>query len=510
MVEQPPRTDIELADSPETVLACEELRSQKRLDKALIHGVAWTAGVKWICQIFSWVMTLVVARLLQPSDYGLIGMASLYLFFVQLFSEFGLGTSVITMQDLSDDQISQLNSISLLMGLAGFSVSAALAIPVAMFFRTPQLRLVIIVMSMAFLSSAFSIVPNALLRKELRFKILAIIEGLQGMAQAISTLILAFLGFGYWALVLGNLSFSFAATVLTLVWKRQRFAWPHFSLIRSALIYSRHIVVGQLSWWIYDNSDFIIAGRVLGEAPLGNYSMAWTLAHAPLEKLTTMVNRVTPSIFAAVQTDHAALRRYLRNISGALSLAIFPAVLGMTLVADDFVRVALGQKWVGVVLPLELLTLYALFRSNVILLVPLLNVVGEERFSMWNSVLMLAVLVPSFYIGSHWGTGGIASAWLLVYPLVTLPFFWRLFRKIKMPVGEYLGALWPAISGCTLMAIAVELFKHLRDPRWPPYLDLLVEILIGAIAYVLALVLMHRDRLRTFLGLIKNLRGQAT
>jgi PST family polysaccharide transporter len=332
---------------------------------------------------------------------------------------------------------------------------------------------------------------------------------MQGLAQAILTLTLAFLGFSYWALVLGNLSFGFSLTILTLLWKRQGFAWPRFSMIKRPLIYSRHIVVGQLSWWIYDNSDFTIAGRVLGAAPLGAYTMAWTLAHAPLEKLTNMVNRVTPSIFAAVQTDHAALRRYLRNISGALSLVIFPAVFGMTLIANDFVRIALGQKWIGVVLPLELLTVYVLFRSNVILLVPLLNIIGEERFSMWNSILMIVVLAPSFYIGSHWGTGGIASVWLFVYPLVSLPFFWRLFRKITMPVGEYMGALWPAISGCILMAIAVELFKRSRNPEWPLYLDLSLEILIGAVVYVLALVLMQRKRLREFLGLLKNFREQA-
>lgn len=507
---QPGEAEIEPTDPREVILAREESSSQKRLDKALVGGVTWTAGVKWICQVFTWATTLVVARLLKPSDYGLIGMAAIYLFFVQLFSEFGLGTAVITMQDLSDDQLSQLNSVSLLTGLAGFAASCALAIPIAKFFRAPQLRLVIVVMSTAFLISAFSIVPNALLRKEMRFKILAIIEGMQGLAQAILTLIFAFLGFGYWALVFGNLSFSVSVTILTLLWKRQRFAWPRLSMIRSVLIYSRHIVGGQLSVGIHDFSDFIIAGRVLGEGPLGNYSMAWTLAHAPLEKLTNLVNRITPSIFAAVQTDYVALRRYLRNISGALSLAIFPAVLGMTLVANDFVHVALGQKWIGVVLPLELLTIHALFRSNVILLTPLLNVVGEERFNMWNSILMLVVLIPSFYIGSHWGTGGIAAMWVFVYPLLALPFFWRLFRKIKMPVGEYMGALWPAISGCILMAIAVELFKRSRNPTWPLDLDLALEILIGGIVYALALFLMHRKRLGAFLGLIKNLRGQAT
>lgn len=507
MVEQYLETKIEPTDTPEAVLARDRASGQKRLDKALVGGVAWTASVKWISQVSTWAITLVVARLLLPSDYGLIGMASIYLFFVQLFSEFGLGTAVVTLQDLSDQQLSQLNSVSLLTGFAGFGLSAALAIPIAMFFRTPQLRLVIVVMSMAFLVSAFSVVPNALLRKEMRFKILAIIEGLQGVVQAVSTLVLAYLGFGFWALVLGNLSFSFSVTILTLLWKRQGFAWPRLSMIRNALIYSRHIVVGRLSWAFYDNADFIIAGRVLGQAPLGNYSMAWTLAHAPLEKLTNLVNRVTPSIFAAVQTDHAALRRYLRNISGALSLAVFPSVFGMTLVSNDFVQVSLGQKWIGVELPLELLTLHALFRSNVILLTPLLNVVGEERFGMWNNILTLAVLIPSFYIGSHWGTGGIAGMWVFVYPLLALPLFWRLFRKIEMPVGEYLGALWPAISGCILMAIAIEFFRLVRNPGWPLYLDLALEILIGAVVYMLALVLMHRERLRAFLGLIKNLRG---
>ena len=499
-----PPTSLDVAGSPR------QTSDQKKLDNALVSGVAWTAGVKWISQILTWGLTLLVARLLQPSDYGLLGMATIYLYFVQQFSEFAMGTAIVTRQDLTDDQLSQLNSVSLLTGLAGFAISAALAVPLSRFYHTPQLRLVIIVMSTAFLISAFSIVPNALLRKEMRFKLLAIIEGLQGFAQAVSTLVLAFLGFRYWALVLGNLSFTVAATILTLTWRRQRFAWPRWSRIRSVLVYSWHIIVARLSFTLYDTADFIVAGRVLGQGPLGNYNMAWTFAHAPLEKLSNMVNRVTPSIFAAAQTDYVALRRYFRNITGTLSLAVFPALLGIALVANDFVHAALGQKWIGVVLPLELLTLHALLRSNVILLTPVLNVIGEERFIMWNTFLMLAVLVPSFYIGSHWGTGGIAGVWVFVYPLLALPLFWRLFRKINMPVGEYIGALWPSISGCILMAAAVELFKHFRNPRWPVYLDLALEVLIGAGVYALALILMHRKRLNAFVGLIKTLRGNAT
>ena len=506
---EPESTEVGPTGSPEILPTSEGVINHKTLDKALVHGIACTAAVKWLSQILTWGMTLVVARLLQPSDYGLIGMAAIYLTLVQLFSEFGLGTAVITIQDLGEDQVSQLNTVSLLSALAGFTFSAALAIPIGRFFRAPQLPLVVIVMSVAFLISAFSIVPNAILRKEMRFKTLAIIEGLQGVVQATSTLILAALGFGYWALALGNLSFSFTATILTLFWKRQRFSWPHLPMIRNALIFGWHIFVGRLGWSLYSDSDFIIAGRVLGEAPLGTYTLAWTLVNSPLEKLTTMVTRVTPSVFAAIQTDHAALRRYLRNITGALSLVIFPIVLGMALVAHDFVRLALGQKWMAVVLPLELLAFHALFRSNVILLTPLLNAIGEERFTMWNSILTFAVLLPSFYIGSRWGTAGIASIWVSVYPLVALPLFWRLFRRIKMPVREYIYALWPAVNGCILMAIGVEIFKCFRSPRWPVYLDLVLEVLLGVSVYVLILASIHREHMRLFIQSIMRLRGRA-
>lgn len=501
-------------DEGDAIAAPDELSAialgvkRKNLDNALVSGVAWIAVVKWISQILTWGTTLIVARLLQPSDYGLIGMAAIFLGLVQLVSQFGLGTAVITMHDLDDDQVSQLNTVSLLLGIVGFVLSAAVAIPIGKFFRASKLPLVIIVMSIAFVISAFSLVPNALLQKEMRFKVLAIIQGFQGLAQAISTLILAYLGFGYWALICGNLTLSFVATILTLIWKRQRFAWPQLLKIRRVLVYSWHIFAARLSWFIYSTGDFITAGRVLGEAPLGNYNLAWTLAYAPLEKITTLVNQVTPSIFAAVKTDYAALRRYLRNITGALSLVVFPSVFGITLVANEFVHVALGQKWVGVVLPLEFLTIHALFQSNAVLLTPLLNVIGEERFGMWNSMIVMAILLPSFYIGSRWGAGGIASVWVFVYPIAIFPLFWRLFRKIKMSVREYMRALWPALNGCIFMAVAVETFKLARPPEWPLYLDLALEVFIGAGVYVLCLLLMHRNRLRALVGLIKNLQGQ--
>ena len=186
---------------------------------------------------------MVVARLLLPSDYGLVGMAAIYINLFTLFSEFGIGTAVVTLQDLSEHQVAQLNTVSVLTGLLGFLISAAAAVPLGKFFRAPNLPLVVVVLSCGFVVSGVRTVPYSLLQKELRFKLLAIIEGMQGVVQAAVTLVLAFLGFGYWALVLGILSFSVTPTCLYC------FGGSKASLFRDGRRFTGRFTTAVTFWW---------------------------------------------------------------------------------------------------------------------------------------------------------------------------------------------------------------------------------------------------------------------
>jgi len=110
-------------------------RDARDLDRSLLHGVVWTSGAKWASQLLAWVSTIIVARLLSPEDYGLVGMASIYLGLITLLSEFGLGAAVVTLRDLREEQVAQLNALSLLFGVAGLLVSGVVAIPMGRFFR---------------------------------------------------------------------------------------------------------------------------------------------------------------------------------------------------------------------------------------------------------------------------------------------------------------------------------------------------------------------------------------
>ena len=482
--------------------AAPEAGDASKHDRSLVTGIAWTAVTKWMVQALSWASTLIVARLLSPDDFGLVAIAMVYLGFVQLVSEFGLTAAVITDRDLKSHQIAQFNSMSVLLGVAGLCVSLVVATPLADFFSAQEVRVIIFVASASFVVAGLQMVPNALLQKELRFKLLALIDVAKAVAQIICTLVLALLGFQYWALVLGNLLGIVVGTVLTLMNRSHSFAWPRPRQIHSALAFSWHVFVSRLSWYLVSNADFFVVGRVLGKTALGFYSLGWTLATIPVEKITAVVSRVTYPIFASIQTDRAALCRYLLTLTELLSLVIFPVAFGMALVAQDFVILLLGQKWEGAVAPLVILAVSTAVRGIDPLLPQIMFVIGGARLGMIVGMVSVALLPASFYLASRWGLVGIAMVWIVVYPLLLLPIYYYVFSRLKLSTRRYLGALRPALSASLAMILAVLLLGVLTEAS-SAWLRLVLQVICGAIVYILYCFLFHRDRIRVLYDFVR-------
>lgn len=477
------------------------------MDKHLVGGIAWTAAAKWSSQILTWLCLLIVARLLVPSDYGIVGLAGIYLGLVSIFSEFGFGAAVITLRNLTADEIAQIHTFSVISGGVGFLISCVLAAPIGWFFHVPELPAVIVVMSTNFLITGFKTVPSSLLQREFQFKRLSLIDTTAAVMQSGCVLLLAWLGARYWALVSGAILASIVATTLNLASHPQVFAVPRVKSIAHALRFSWQVLVARLSWNLYSDSDFLVAGRVLGAAPLGAYSFAWNLANLPVEKITGLVGQVTPVFFAENQSDLVGLRRYLRNITEVLALVTFPATIGLGLVAQEFVPLVLGARWSAMVAPLEVLAFYASIRSVSALVGPLLMALRETRFLMWTNLAAVVIMPIAFYVGSKWGPAGIAWGWIVAYPFVAIPLYIRAFRKIGMPIGAYLGAIRPALDGGVAMILVLGAVKWSMPAVWPLYLRFAIEVIAGAAAYTLALSMLHRARLRNFVGLYRRIRG---
>ena len=476
------------------------------LDQALARGVAWTGAVKWFAQILSWGSTLLVARILAPADFGLVGMATIYLGLATVVAEAGLGSAVIHLRWLDDDQIAQLNTVSVLVGVLAFGVSLLVAEPIAAFFEEPGLTAVIMVMSGIYLINGLKPIPLGLLEKNLRYKWLGVVDASKAIIGSSTTLIMAWLGFGYWSLVGGFVSGQATSTLTAILLSRHRFAFPRRRSIGGALRFSTDVVGSRMSWFIYSKSDFLIAGKMLGTIPLGLYSLAWTLAQAPMDKVVAIITRVTPGVFARVQSEPAELRRYLALVGGAIPTVLVPLAWGAALVAPTFVPLLLGDQWTGMIVPFQILCLYMSFRSLSPLFSQLLVTVGDTRFNLRISIVSLGVLPPAFYVGSFWGPMGIATAWLCVHPFIQ---FWAVRRALghaQMSFAQLLKALAPGPVSGVVMAAAVLGSSLVWRPDGD-VLRLLWQIAIGATVYIASLGLLFPRHLRRLIDAGRMLRG---
>ena len=476
----------------------------RHVDGLLLRGIAWTGGAKWVVQLLSWVSLVVLARLLTPSDFGLVGLAGLYLGFIGMVTEAGLGTAILSLPDLDRSKIAQLNSVALIFGLLGTVATAAGSIPFGHFFRSPELPLVMVALSITFLLSALRTVPTALLQKELRFRDLGLIESVQGLIAMVASVGLAFAGLGYWSLVWSNVGATAIGTVILFLVRPHGFAVPRAGPLRGALGFSGRVLVSRMSWYVYSNADFAVAGRMLGTATLGLYKQAWEIASVPVDKISALVTRVTPAFVARLQDDPAALRRTVLRITEGLLLITLPASIGMALVADHFVPVALGPQWTDAALPLALLSIFTSFRSIVTILPQILTVRGETRMLMWNGIVTAVVLPVAFWIGSHWGAAGIAAAWIVGYPWSTVQLYRRTSRTLELGAREYLAAVWPAVRGTAAMAVAVIATRLLLPPSVALGVRLGVEVAVGAVVYLVAGVVPQRERFKRLVDLVRG------
>lgn len=463
--------------------------------------------MKWTAQIFSWASTLIVARILDPDDYGLVGMATVYLGLANLISEFGVGTTVITLRDLDDEDVAQLNGFAILLGLAGFALSCLLAVPLGMFFNSPRLPWVVVAMSTTFIVSSFQAVPLGLLQRDLRFKLVSMIDASKTFAMAFVAVVFAIAGFRYWTLVIAALTSAVVGTAAVLSRRRHRIAIPRASRLSHVLRFSWHVIGARVSWYTYSNADFIVSGKLLGQTALGSYSLAWNLATVPVEKITGVLNSVTPPLYAAVKTDKAALRRYMLALAEAVGLITLPLSVGLALVSQEFVLAFLGQKWAPAAAPLMFLALYASIRSLTPIVWSVLYVVGDSAFAMKASMTMAVVLPAAFVLGSHWGNAGIAAAWMIGFPIVATPVTARVLRRIDLRWNSFLRVLAPALTGCLAMCATVLGVKAALGAHFTVPSRLAILVATGAVTYCVAagaLSWPRRHALRRALGMLRK------
>jgi len=475
------------------------------LTRAFAGGIAWTAAARWSAQAISWGATLVVARFLSPADYGLVAMATVFIGLVAIVNEFGVGMTVVTLRDLSDEQVAQLHGLALGVGLINGVLSIALAPLVARFFGRPELVSIVSLLGVTFVAAGLRTVPTAMLRRSFRYRTLAAIESTQAVVAATVALAGALVGAGHWALVVSQLAAALVWTTGAAAAAPLRFAWPRRRVLGDALDFTRHQFTGSVAWYCYSSADFVVAGRMLGALELGAYSLAWTFARIVPERLANVVIGVAPTFLAAVRDELPVLRRWIYTLTEAMALVAFPMLIGIALTAPDLVHIAVGDRWQDAVMPLRLLALYGAFDTVLQLVTRGLVAAGDVRFTARLGMLLAAVMPMAFFVSVRWGATGIAVAWLTVAPPFRLALLQRARRRIGLDARDYGRALWPALSAAAIMTVAV-LAARVAMSLQGVVLRTVVEVTAGATAYGLAVWYCHPASIRRWLSRLQIIR----
>lgn len=485
--------------------------SKQTVTRSFVQGLTWTGAAKALGQVAAWSSTLVVARILSPSDYGIMGMASVFLGLLQAISEFGIGASVVSRPDLSDRLLPELNAASVILGGVGCLAGVLFAPLVGSFYESRELPKVIAAMSLTFFIGSFRSVPWAVLQRDLRFKRLAAYDAFQSIALAIASVTLAFMGFRYWTLVFAAISSTLISTCMAVVIHPIGFARPYWRRVKEVVTFSGNVVAQRLAWYGYSNSDFIVAGRILGSASLGAYSMAYELAHMPSNKLGGILFQVSPATLAALANDRPSLQQFIVRISETLMLLVSPVCFGIAAIAPVFVPLVMGSHWGEAIVPLQILSIYSAI--TVLLVVPnqTLLVTGQETFGTRYSIAQLLVMPAAFLVGSSWGAVGIALAWPLVHPFLAVLMLRRVLSSIGLSIKVFLRqVVWPSLSACSVMWIVVDRLHHGLQSTLSGWFLLIVLIISGALIYLLMLYLVHREAATRLLSSLKSLRQNAT
>ena len=472
----------------------------------LIQGVAWNFVGDWVTQLFSWATFLVIVRLLGPNDYGIMAMAGAFGPLVAYFNGSGIPRAIVTLRDLTDDQLAQLNTVGLLLGCGSFGLAILVSKFIAKFYGDPHVAAVFVVGCIGLVITGAHAVSNGLLLKAMRFRLLTIFGTVAAFVGYAAVILFAWLGWGYWALVWSSLISGTVRIILVMCTRRQTYAIPRWSSMKRPLKFAMFIVLGLIAHNFYQNLDNLEAGKLLGRTALGYYAMAWGLAYVPLDKVVSLVTGVLPTYAAAIQHDLAMVRSHLVKITEVVSTLMFPACVGFGQVAHELIPAVMGEKWRGSVPPLEILSMYASVRAITVLVAPILTALGNPQFCFWTDVAASFILAPIFYVGSHWGITGIAWGWVVGYPLCVVPLYWKTFATIKMKPMQYFSCMYSPLEATLVMAPLVWLTKHalVRNPFMPVRLG--SQILVGVVVYLGVLWIRDREKILAIIRLIRRFR----
>ena len=435
------------------------------------NSAVWLGLSTVVIKILSFItITLVLAKVLQPADFGVVGIAWLAMNALDYFREMGIASALTYRQDADDSTASDVAFITLLVSSVVFYIIIYLTAPwVQLFFRdsrgvTPVLR----VLALVTLINGVSQTPYTLLAKELDFRNKAIPEIIGGIGNSIVAITMALTGFGVWSLVGGYLTDAVLRSSLVWFFTRWRPRWRFDRKVwRDMFAYGKHIVGSRLLIFGITNIDDAFIGRFLGAAPFGFYTLAYRLSNVPATHVTGLINNLMFPAFSKIQNERDHVRRIYFQTIHAVGLITIPLSLGTLMLGPTFVHEYYLGKWDGAIVAMQWLVIYGLMRSIAANMGNIYRALGKPQWltylALWRFFTMLILLYPAI----RWaGIVGVSVLGAIVAVVDFIIAAWLGEKMLGGGYADYVRHLLPIFITSALSAgVAYLLLPILPAPH---------------------------------------------
>ncbi len=451
-----------------------------------------------------------LARMLDPADFGLVGMVTAFTGVLCLFRDFGLSAASIQRTSITEEESSTLFWVNVLVGVLLTVITILFAPVVAFFYHESRLYWVTVAVAPGFLFNAIGVQHSAHLQRRMRFTALAMIDLFSLIASTLTAIWIAKDGFGYWALIGMTVSLPLYSTIglwLATGWTPGR---PHrCASLHSMLRFGGTLTLNGVVLYISTNLEKVLVGRFWGVEAIGLYGRAYQLIRFPTDVLNSAVGQVAFSALSRLRDDSVRLRSYfLKGYSLVLALNI-PITTTCALFADDIIRFLLGPKWVDAAVLLRLLSPTVLVYTIACPLGWLLDALGLVGRGLKMTLVFAPIMITGILIGLPYGPKGVALAYSIVMVLWVVPVVaWAVHKTVISFKDVLMAVKQPLVSG--LVAAVVALGARLScGEDMAVLLRLFVEgsVLLGTYVAMLLYVMGQKS---FYMDLFRKLSGQSS
>jgi O-antigen/teichoic acid export membrane protein len=474
-------------------------RVPRGLTNRALGGMIYTFSGTGLQALVQLLALMALGRLLTPTQFGLMGAATVVIACSQIVSQIGVGPAIIQRRDLSPVHVRVAVTLSCTLGFILGALVFFGAPAIAAFYRMPDLEPVLRGVSFLFPLDGLNTVGKSLLTRQLRFRLFVLLDvGSFIVGFACVAVVLAWLGYGVWALVIANLAQEVVRTIAMYVATRHPVR-PSMNIQagRDLLSFGFGHSMAQIGTLVSQEGDNMVVGRWLGATALGIYDRAYTLMVMPANMFGKVVNRVLFPVMAMVQDEPERLASAYERALAIVALVSLPISALLWVVAPEFIPVLLGPQWGAVVLPFRLFTLSLLFRMSSKISDACTKAAGAVYSRAILQGAYAACVVTGALIGQQWGVGGVAVAvsiamgvnWLTMAELghrVT-GLSWSRFARAHAP-----GALLATLIG----GIAIVVVEEARSA----HLGALLSLIAAGLAAAGVTFVVVRRRSQLFLG----------